>query len=69
MFELDLILLDERKSIEIVYKYASGLMYDFLGETNYRFFLWFLENFPEEYHVSHCYGISKSNNELFEMSI
>ena len=39
LFELDLILLDERKSIEIVYKYASGLMYDFLGETNYRFFL------------------------------
>ena len=62
-FELDLTLVDEKKLIQLVYKYAWGLMYRFFWETNYRFAYDFLENLPEEYHIGHCYGISKNNNE------
>ena len=69
LFELHLTLAFEKTLIQIVYMYACGIMYDFFGETNYLFAYDFLKNFPEEYHLSHCYGISKDNNEMSEMSI
>ena len=69
LFELHLTLAFEKTLIQIVYMYACGIMYDFFGETNYLFAYDFFKNFPEEYHLSHCYGISKDNNEMSEMSI
>ena len=62
-FELDLTLVDEKKLIQLVYKYACRLMYGFFWQTTYRFAYDFLENLPEEYHIGHCYGISKNDNE------
>ena len=69
LFELDFTLFGKRKLIEITYKHAGGIIYDFFWETNYRFFYDFLETFPEEYHLGHCYGVSKNSNDPSEISI
>ena len=59
LLDLDLTLEDEKKLIDIVYRYVSDLMYKF-WDKNYCFFQNLFLLFPLEYYKSHCFSISKN---------
>ena len=59
LLDFDLTLEDKKELIDVVYRYASDLIYKF-WDKNYCFCYELFSLFPLEYYKGHCFSISKN---------